>query len=100
MADSAHQFAPKKFTQPQLFACLILKAHLGCTYRKVEEMLILMPAVREAIGLRGVPRFTTLQMFADRPDVLAIIDGVLATIGRAIAKREPQDAAMDGTGWR
>lgn len=98
LATHAHRFAPKKFTQPQLFACLILKAHLGCTYRKVEELLILMPAVREAIGLKDVPRFTTLQAFADRPDVLAILDGVLATIGRAEAKHQPQQAALDGTG--
>jgi hypothetical protein len=103
LADYAHVNAPKKFTQPQLFACLILKAHLGCTYRKCEELLILMPAVREAIGLDDVPRFTTLQTFADRPDILALIDSVLATIGRAISEHlartnQPQDAAMDGTG--
>lgn len=98
LADYAHEFAPKKYTQPQLFACLILKAHLGCTYRKAEEMLILMPAVREAIGLASVPRFTTLQAFADRPEIMALIDGVLASIGHAIAKDRPQDAALDGTG--
>ncbi len=49
LADHAHKYAPKKYTQAQLFACLILKAHLGCTYRKVEELLVLMPAVREAL---------------------------------------------------
>ena len=98
LSDYAHVNAPKKFTQPQLFACLIFKAHLGCTDRKCEELLILMPAVREAIGLTEVPRFTTLQAFADRPEVLALIDGVLASIGRAIVKNQPQDAAMDGTG--
>jgi hypothetical protein len=98
LADHAHKFAPKKFTQPQLFACVILKAHMGCTYRKCEELLILMPAVREAIGLEEVPRFTTLQAFADRPEIGALIDGVLASIGRAVSKRTPQDAALDGTG--
>jgi hypothetical protein len=98
LADHAHAFAPKKFTQPQLFACLILKAHMGCTYRKCEQLLILMPAVREAIGLDHVPRFTTLQTFADRPEIMALIDSVLASIGRAIAKNHPQDAALDGTG--
>lgn len=71
---------------------------MGCTYRKCEELLILMPAVREALGLREVPRFTTLQAFADRPEIIAFIDGVLASIGRAIATREPQDAALDSTG--
>ncbi len=98
LSDYAHVNAPKKFTQPQLFACLIVKAHLGCTYRKAEELLILMPAVREAIGLREVPRFTTLQAFADRPEVIALIDGVLASIGRAVSRAMPQDAAIDGTG--
>jgi hypothetical protein len=98
LADHAHRFAPKKFTQPQLFACVILKAHMGCTYRKCEELLILMPAVREAIGLDEVPRFTTLQAFADRPEIMALIDGVLASIGRAVCKAQPQDAAADGTG--
>lgn len=98
LGDYAHVNSPKKFTQPQLFACLILKAHLGCTYRKAEELLILMPAVRDAIGLLEVPRFTTLQMFADRPDIMALIDGVLASIGRAVSRQRPQDAAADGTG--
>lgn len=98
MADYSHKKSPRKFTQPQLFACLILRAHLGCTYRKCEELLTLMPAVREAIGLTEVPRFTTLQMFADRPEIMALIDGVLASIGRAVCKARPQDAAIDGTG--
>lgn len=98
LSDFSHKKSPQIFTQPQLFACLILKAHLGCTYRRVEELLILMPAVREAIGLDRAPRFTTLQMFADRPEIMALIDGVLASIGRAVNKAQHQDAAMDGTG--
>ena len=98
LTDYSHEKSPRKFTQPQLFACLILKGHLGCTYRKVEEVLILMPAVREAIGLKSVPRFTTLQTFADRPDILALIDGVLASIGRTLLKHRRQDASADGTG--
>ncbi|MBY0307143.1 MAG: hypothetical protein K2Q09_00230, partial [Phycisphaerales bacterium] len=98
LAGYSHRKSPRKFTQPQLFACLILKAHLGCTYRKCEEMLGLMPAVREALGLVEVPRFTTLQTFADRPEIMALIDGVPASIGRALLKARPQDAAMDGTG--
>lgn len=98
LADYAHPKSPHKFTQPQLLACLVLKGHMGCTYRKAEELLILMPAVREAIGLEEVPRFTTLQTFADRPDIMALIDSVLASIGRAMLKAQEQDAAADGTG--
>jgi hypothetical protein len=98
LSDYSHVNSPKKFTQPQLFACLILKAYLGCTYRRVEELLILMPAVREAIGLCEVPRFTTLQTFADRAEIMPLIDGVLASIARAVSRHRPQDAAADGTG--
>lgn len=98
LADYSHKKSPRKFTQPQLFACLILKAHMGCTYRKTEELLILMPSVREAIGLLEVPRFTTMAEFADRADVLELIDAVLASIARTISKARPQDAAVDGTG--
>lgn len=98
LADYPHKYAPKKFTQPQLFACLIFKAHIGCTYRRCEELLVLMPAVREALGLGQVPRFTTLQAFADRPEIMKLIDGVLASIGRAVCTARPQDAAIDGTG--
>lgn len=98
LAEYAHVNAPKKFTQPQLFACLILKAITGATYRRTEEMLTLMPSVRDAIGLVAVPRFTTLQTFADRPDVPALIDAALRTLGRAAMKHERQDAALDGTG--
>lgn len=29
LADYSHEKSPKKYTQPQLFACLILRAHLA-----------------------------------------------------------------------
>lgn len=57
-----------------------------------------MPAAREAIGLEQAPRFTTGQAFADRPDILALIDRVRASIGRAVNKAHPQDATIDATG--
>lgn len=98
MSDYAHPKSPRLYTQPQLFACLILKAYLGVTYRRIEELLRLMPEVQEAIGLTRVPRFTTLQTFAEKPEIMALIDGVLASIGRAINRSRPQDAAIDGTG--
>lgn len=98
MRDYTHQKSPKKYTQPQLMACLIFKAFLGLTYRRTEELLTLMPAVREAIGLRSVPRFTTLQTFADDPRTIEVVDAILKQIGRAINKAQPQDAAIDATG--
>jgi hypothetical protein len=98
MSDYAHVNAPKKFTQPQLFACLIVKAMLCVTYRRCEELLHLMRAVREAIGLRDVPRFTTLQTLAARPQVMALAHATLRDLARVEIKHERQDAALDGTG--
>lgn len=40
-ADHPHKHAPEKFTRPRLFACVILKAHMGCTCRGAGELLIL-----------------------------------------------------------
>lgn len=100
MRDYTHVKSPMKYTQPQLMACLIFKAFLGLTYRRTEELLTLMPAVREAIGLPpgSVPRFTTLQTFADDPRTLEVVDSILKQIGRAVNKATPQDAAIDATG--
>jgi len=35
----AHRFSPKKFTQPQLFACLVLKEFLKLDYRGLSMLL-------------------------------------------------------------
>ena len=35
----AHRFSPKKFTQPQLFACLVLKQFHKTDYRGITAIL-------------------------------------------------------------
>jgi hypothetical protein len=61
LPDYSHRFSPKKFTQAQLFACLVLKVFLRTDYRGVCEILKDAPSFCEAIGLCEVPHFTTLQ---------------------------------------
>jgi hypothetical protein len=39
LADYSHRNSPKKFTQPQLFACLVLKTSLGLDYRGLAGLL-------------------------------------------------------------
>jgi hypothetical protein len=56
----AHRFAPKKFTQPQLFACLVFKTFFKTDYRGVVVFLNDMPQLCNAIGVQAVPHFTTL----------------------------------------
>ncbi len=57
----AHRFAPKKFTQPQLFACLVLKEFEKKDYRGVCALLADCSDLRAVIGLKIVPHYTTLQ---------------------------------------
>ena len=60
-SDYSHLYSPRKFTQPQLFACLVLKEFEKKDYRGVCQLLIDCADLREAIGLRVVPHYTTLQ---------------------------------------
>ena len=62
----AHRFSPKKFTQHQLFACLVLKEFYKADYRGIVNILIDCPNLCAAIELEHVPHFTTLQKAADR----------------------------------
>ena len=62
----AHRFAPKKFTQPQLFACLVLKTFFHTDYRGITTYLRDMPELCQSIELQTVPHFTTLQKAAGR----------------------------------
>ncbi len=49
----SHRCSPKKFTQHQLFACLVLKEFLKLDYRGTESLLSDSPAfARAAIDLR------------------------------------------------
>jgi hypothetical protein len=54
-----HRYAPRKFTVPQLFACLVLKEFLRLDYRKLSALLKDAPSLTEAIGLHEVLHFTT-----------------------------------------
>jgi hypothetical protein len=91
----------KDFTQQQLMACLILRTYLKTTYRGVIEFLAVSAELREAIGLKKLPNYSTLKKFADRPGVMDAMHGMLATLAEAVASANPEvylDAAMDATG--
>jgi hypothetical protein len=66
LAAYSHRFSPKKFTQHQLFALLVLKTHQRQDYRGVVELLADMPELVKALGLEKIPHFTTLQKAAER----------------------------------
>jgi Transposase DDE domain len=96
----AHKFSPKKFTQPQLFAGLVLKTFFKTDYRGVAALLDDLPDLRAALGLRAVPHFTTLQKASRRLLRLPAARKLFrATVRRFLGRRRRvQRAALDSTG--
>ena len=62
----SHRCSPKKYTQHQLFACLVLKEFFKLDYRGVEALLAESDSMRAAIDLRQAPDFTTLHKACSR----------------------------------
>ena len=49
------------FTQPQLFAILVLREFFRTDYRGVTELLTDLSDLRKALELQKVPHYTTVQ---------------------------------------
>lgn len=100
LPDHSHRFAPKTYTQPQLFACLVLKRFFKTDYRGIAELLADATAIRQAIGLKRVPHFTTLQKAERRllqlPQMRRLLNGSVRLVMRY--KHEVQRVAADSTG--
>jgi Transposase DDE domain len=62
----AHKYSPKKYTQPQLFACLVLKTFFKTDYRGIVGQLLDLSDLRRVLELPYAPHFTTLQKAAVR----------------------------------
>ncbi len=60
LADYSCRKSPHKFTQPQLFAMLVLKQFFKLDYRGVTTWLANWNELREALELKRVPNFSTL----------------------------------------
>jgi hypothetical protein len=98
-----HKFSPKKFTQPQLMACLVLKDFARLDYRGLAEHLADHPDLARSIGLEVIPHYTTFQKAAARlfraAPARAMFDAVLERAVRdKVRKRRVPLAAVDGTG--
>lgn len=96
----SHICSPRKFTQHQLFACLVLKGFLKIDYRGLVALLRDCPSLTEAIQLQKVPHYTTLQKAARRLLGVPQARRLLTTTVRRHMKRKKrvQRAAMDSTG--
>ncbi|MGD1277248.1 MAG: transposase [Tepidisphaeraceae bacterium] len=60
LRDHSSKFSHKDFTQPQLFACLVVREHQKQTYRGIEAVLRDSPHWCRQIGMKRVPDHNTL----------------------------------------
>jgi hypothetical protein len=96
----AHKYSPKKFTQHQLFACLVLKTFFKTDYRGLTALLADHSDLRLTLSLWAVPHFTTLQKAScrllRRPKARRLFS---ATVRRFLGRRRRvKRAALDSTG--
>ena len=104
LPDRRHRFAPKRYTQPQLLACVLVKEYLGLDYRTARETIEISGPLRDAFGLASVPDHTTLWRFARDGATPEVIATALAeTVARLKASGresgpDPPLVAVDSTG--
>jgi len=99
----SHLKSPKKFTQPQLVTCLVLKEFFRTDYRGIMEILEDSSDLKKILELEEVPHYTTLQKAAHRFTNKKTIDRLLrSTIAVAtkggVMRRSVALSAIDSTG--
>ena len=96
----SHRYSPKKFTQHQLFACLVLKTFLRTDYRGIVAILQDCPELCSTINLSHTPHFTTLQKAANKllcTDIAnKLLDSTVQTVNNK--RNKVKLAAIDSTG--
>lgn len=100
----SHSCSPRTYTQPQLFACLVLKEFLRLDYRKLVALLKDAPELARTVELDLIPHFTTFHKAAQRLLRSKQVDRLLSeTVDRALRthllKKRVKLAAIDGTGF-
>ena len=100
----AHRCSPRKFTQHQLFACLVLQQFLKLDYRKLQAFLRDTPCLTALIELHEIPHFTTFQKAANRllrsTSAQRLLDRTIRTAKQSgLTSKRVKLAAIDGTGF-
>ena len=88
------------FTQPQLLACLVLRAYRKLTYRGTAELLDASDALRGTLGLTHAPAHTTLKEFERRVVTPALLDRLAGEVLALLVEHGlvVTELAVDSTG--
>ncbi len=97
----AHRYAPKTFTQAQLFTCLVLKQFFTTDYRGIVVYLHDMPELCQAMQLTRIPHYTTLQKASRRLLCFASVrELLLASVKmNSRSRKRIEYAAADSSGF-
>jgi Transposase DDE domain len=100
-SDYSHRYSPKKFTRPQLFACLVLKEHQKKDYRGICSLLADASELRQVLGMKVVPHYTTLQKASRRLLKHQHVQRLLRITVRQVRSRRRRvpHAAVDSSGF-
>jgi len=66
LPEHSSRYSPKKFTQPQLMVCLVLKTFFNTDYRGIVQILDDCSTLCQVFELKSTPHFTTLQKASKR----------------------------------
>jgi transposase len=99
LPEHSHRYSPRKYTQPQLLVCLVLKVFFKTEYRGIVEILNDWPDLCQVFGLKTIPHFTTLQKASKRLLRFGTAERLLnSTIETIEPDRHVALAAIDSTG--
>ena len=86
-SDYSHRYSPKTFTQPQKFACLVLKVFFKTDYRGICKVLSEFTELRAALGRPGN---------LDSPGAHIVRDVLLSALPKVVAKdaNAPRSSAI------
>lgn len=81
LPDYSHKKSKKKYTQAQLFACLVLRSYLKLDYRGTASFLSDFKEAREDLGIEQSPHFSSLHKASNRllkqKNVLVLLEKTL-----------------------
>lgn len=98
----SHRFSPKKFTLPQLAACVLLSFYFKMSYRDFEELLLMSQELRDALELTSVPDYSTLNRMDHRfraSHLDKMNEALLSRLDNGRAVQE-DTITLDSTGFR
>ncbi len=86
-----HKNSPHRFTWPQLVACVLMTFYLDCSYRDMEDWLLVSDKICHSLGLQEVPDHTTLCRAFHRLDI-RILQGMQRLLLQKAGYRKWQSA--------